>query len=59
MTMAMQQENDLSYQKLTWNLFKECLFQPLFYGPLATGIFLAFIDISFSYIINLLLGRGG
>ena len=40
----MQQENDLSYQKLTWNLFKECLFQPLFYGPLATGIFLAFID---------------
>ena len=44
MTMAMQQENDLSYQKLTCNLFKECLFQPLFYGPLATGIFLAFID---------------
>ena len=42
--MPPQQDNDLSYQKLTWNLFKECFFQPLFYGPVAAGIFLAFID---------------
>ena len=42
--MPPQKDNDLSYQKLTWNLFKECLFQPLFYGPAAAGIFLGFID---------------
>ena len=42
--MPIHQDNDLSYQKLTWNLFKECLFQPLFYGPAAAGIFLGFID---------------
>ena len=42
--MPIHQDNDLSYQKLTWNLFKECFFQPLFYGPAAAGIFLGFID---------------
>lgn len=33
----------LSYQQLSWRLFKECLFEPLVYAPLALGILAGFV----------------
>ena len=41
----------LSYQKLSWKLFKECFFQPLVYGPMALGIVAGFVGQSEASLI--------